>query len=88
MELEITPDKNPYAQTAKGQIAFKVLFDDQPLNNALVLAWHSVNGKTTHESARSGKDGKVTCVANPPLIKKNYPLVFKQVLVDKLTSKT
>jgi len=24
------------------------------------LAWHSVNGKTTHETARSGKDGKVT----------------------------
>lgn len=60
MKLEIIPDKNPYAQTAKGQITFKVLFDDKPLNNALVLAWHSVNGKTTHESARSGKNGKVT----------------------------
>lgn len=60
MKLEIIPDKNPYAQTANGQITFKVLFDNKPLKNALVLAWHSVNGKTTHETARSGKDGKVT----------------------------
>lgn len=59
MKLEIIPDKNPYAQTSKGLITFLVLFDNKPLENALVLAWHSVKGNTTHEKARTGKDGKV-----------------------------
>lgn len=59
MKLEIIPDKNPYAQTSKSQITFKVLFENKPLSNALVLAWHSVNGKTTHETARSDQNGSV-----------------------------
>ena len=59
MKLEIIPDKNPYAQTSKGLITFQIFFDNKPLENALVLAWHSVKGSTTHETARSGKDGKV-----------------------------
>ncbi|MBE8971219.1 DUF4198 domain-containing protein [Nostocales cyanobacterium LEGE 12452] len=60
MRLEIIPAKNPYAQTAKSAITFKVLFDNKPLGNALVLAWHKMNGKTTHQSLRSNKDGNVS----------------------------
>lgn len=60
MRLEITPAKNPYAQKAKGLIAFKVLFDNKPLSKALVLAWHKVDGKTTHQTIRSDKDGNAS----------------------------
>jgi uncharacterized GH25 family protein len=60
MRLEIIPAKNPYAQTSPATIRFKLLFDNKPLSNALVLAWHQVNGKTTHQSIRSDKDGDVS----------------------------
>jgi len=60
MRLEIIPARNPYAQTAKGPMTFKVLFDNKQLGNALVLAWHKVGGKTTHESFRSDNDGNVS----------------------------
>lgn len=60
MRLEIIPAKNPYAQTAKSAITFKVLFDNKPLGNALVLAWHKVNGTTTHLSLRSDQNGNVS----------------------------
>ena len=59
MRLEIIPAKNPYAQKTKGPITFKVLFDNKPLSNALVLAWHMVVGKTTHQTLRSDKNGQV-----------------------------
>lgn len=65
MRLEIIPDRSPYAQADKGSITFKVLFDNKPLINALVLAWHKVNGKTTHESLRSDKDGNVSFPIHP-----------------------
>ena len=57
MRLEIIPAKNPYAQKSEGAIAFKILFDNKPLVNGLVLAWHLVNGKTTHQTIRSDKNG-------------------------------
>jgi uncharacterized GH25 family protein len=60
MRLEIIPAKNPYSQKSKGPLSFKILFDNKPLNNALVLAWHMVQGKTTHETLRSDKNGQVT----------------------------
>ncbi|MCE7042713.1 DUF4198 domain-containing protein [Dyadobacter sp. CY312] len=59
MRLEIIPSKNPYDQKSKGPIQFKVLFDNKPLNNALVLAWHLVDGKTIHQKLRSDKNGQV-----------------------------
>ncbi|SEJ26652.1 Uncharacterized conserved protein, contains GH25 family domain [Dyadobacter koreensis] len=59
MRLEIIPAKNPYDQKSKGPITFQVLFDDKPLTNALVLAWHMVDGKTTHEKLRSDNTGHV-----------------------------
>ncbi|CAG5010852.1 hypothetical protein DYBT9275_04829 [Dyadobacter sp. CECT 9275] len=60
MKLEIIPKKKPYAQKSKAPITFKILFDNKPLNNALVLAWHMVDGKTTHEKLRSDKAGLVS----------------------------
>ena len=59
MRLEIIPAKNPYAQQSKEPVTFKILFDNQPLDNALVLAWHLTAGKTTHDTLRSDKNGKV-----------------------------
>ena len=60
MRLEIIPSKNPYAQKSKGPLTFKILFNNKPLRNALVLAWHMVEGKTTHETLRSDENGKIT----------------------------
>lgn len=60
MRLEIIPTKNPYSQIASNQITFKVLFDNKPLSNALVLAWHKVDGKTTHKKVRSDKNGNAS----------------------------
>ena len=59
MRLEIIPGKNPYAANAAGPIKFKVRFDNQPLANSLVLAWHMADGQTTHTKLRSDKNGEV-----------------------------
>ncbi|WP_373512697.1 DUF4198 domain-containing protein [Persicitalea sp.] len=60
MRLEIIPGKNPYTANAAGSIKFKVRFDNKPLANSLVLAWHMVDGTTTHTKLRSDKNGEVT----------------------------
>lgn len=59
MRLEVIALDNPYSVKDKKMIHFKVLFDNQVVTNALVLAWHSENGKTTVEKMRSNKDGEV-----------------------------
>lgn len=56
MRLEIIPLQNPYAEK---EITFKILFDNQVLTNALVLAWHHKNGKTTKVNKRSNTNGEV-----------------------------
>ena len=56
MRLEIVPQQNPYAEK---EITFKVLFDNQEVTNALVLAWHHKNGKTTMINKRSNEQGEV-----------------------------
>jgi uncharacterized GH25 family protein len=60
MRLEIIPGQNPYAKKTEGPVSFRILFDNKPLHNALVLAWHMVKGKTTHETLRSDKNGQVS----------------------------
>lgn len=60
MRLEIIPGQNPYGKNPAGPIKFKVRFDNQPLANSLVLAWHRIDGKTTHTKLRSNKQGEVT----------------------------
>jgi uncharacterized GH25 family protein len=56
MRLEIIPIQNPYAEK---EITFKILFDNQVVTNALVLAWHHKNGKTTMINKRSKINGEV-----------------------------
>jgi uncharacterized GH25 family protein len=60
MRLEVIALENPYLIKDKKMIPFKVMFDNELIMNALVLAWHSSNGKTTVEKMRSNKDGEIT----------------------------
>ena len=59
MRLEVIALENPYSVKDKKTIPFKILFDNKVVMNALVLAWHSENGKTTVEKMRSNKAGEV-----------------------------
>jgi uncharacterized GH25 family protein len=59
MRLEIIPAQNPYDQKTTTPITFKILFDNKPLTNGLVLAWHVAAGKTTHTTVRSDQNGEV-----------------------------
>lgn len=59
LRLEIIPARNPYAIKSATAVTFKILFDNAPLEGALVLAWHSDGGKTTHTTMRSDKRGEV-----------------------------
>ena len=65
MRLEIIPAKNPYEQKSQGMVRFKILFDNKALHNGLVLAWHKVNGKTTHKTLRSDVNGNVAFRIDP-----------------------
>ncbi len=60
MRLEIIPGTNPYDQKSTKPISFKILFDNKPLSNAFVLAWHRVNGASTHVTMRSNNKGEVS----------------------------
>lgn len=59
MRLEVIALENPYLVKDKKVISFKILFDNEAIINALVLAWHSENGKTTVEKMRTNKEGEV-----------------------------
>ncbi len=59
MRLEVMALENPYSVKDKKAIPFKILFDNQVVMNALVLAWHTENGKTTVEKMRSNELGEV-----------------------------
>jgi uncharacterized GH25 family protein len=56
MRLEIIPQQNPYS--AK-EITFNILFDNQVVTNALVVAWHHKNGRTSKVNKRSDTNGSV-----------------------------
>jgi uncharacterized GH25 family protein len=64
MRLELIPDKNPY-QKGINNISFQVLFDNKPVNNALVLVWKKENEKSTVKKLRANKKGKVTFELSP-----------------------
>jgi uncharacterized GH25 family protein len=59
MRLEVIALENPYLVKDKKNIQFKILFENKAVTNALVLAWHSNDGKTTVEKMRSNKEGEV-----------------------------
>ncbi|RBL88896.1 DUF4198 domain-containing protein [Chitinophaga flava] len=60
MRIELIPAVNPYAIRNGDAVTFKVLFDNQPVKNALVLAWQVKNGKTTVSKIRSNEAGEVS----------------------------
>ncbi|MEO6685856.1 MAG: DUF4198 domain-containing protein [Dyadobacter sp.] len=59
MKLEIIPKTNPYSVAENTPVTFKVLFQQKPVKDALVLAWHVENGQATHQKLRSNADGEV-----------------------------
>jgi uncharacterized GH25 family protein len=59
MRLEIIPEQNPYINSPNKTITFKILFDNQAVKNALVLAWHYQNGKVSVENKRTSDKGDV-----------------------------
>ena len=63
MRLEIIPEQNPYS-TDKS-LTFKVLFDNKPLKNALVVVWQKGIEKSNKRNFRSDANGKVTFSFEP-----------------------
>ena len=58
MRLELIPSSDPYDKPRS--LEFTVLFDNKPLENALVQVWHRAGGRTTVDKLRSDNAGKVT----------------------------
>ncbi|MBA4853417.1 DUF4198 domain-containing protein [Emticicia sp. BO119] len=58
MRLELIPQQNPY--TAKQSLTFQVLFDNKPINKALVLVWQKGIEKNVVRKLRTDKSGKVS----------------------------
>lgn len=57
--LEIMPLADPLSASPGDTIGFRLLFDDKPLPETLVKAWHRRGGQTTVVRARSDTDGRV-----------------------------
>ncbi|WP_160714121.1 DUF4198 domain-containing protein [Chitinophaga solisilvae] len=60
MRIELIPASNPYTIASGDQITFRVLFDNVPVKNALVLAWQVKQNKTSVNKFRSNDAGEVT----------------------------
>lgn len=60
MRLELIPRQNPYTIKDGETITMQVLFDNQPVKGALVLAWNVVNEKTAVTKYTSNEAGEVT----------------------------
>lgn len=58
--MEIVPLADPFAKAAGDTLQFKLAFDDRPLINALVKAWHKRDGQTLIIRAHSNAEGRVT----------------------------
>ena len=58
--LEIVPLSDPLATDAGEPLAFRLLFDDQPVAGRLVKAWHKRDGQTVVIRAYSDKSGQVS----------------------------
>jgi len=58
MRLEIVPETNPYVVPAGSALAFRVVFEDKPLADALVVARNRTSPKGV-VSARTDADGRV-----------------------------
>jgi uncharacterized GH25 family protein len=63
MRLEIIPEQNPYASDKS--LTFKVLFDNKPLKNALVVVWQKGIEQPNKRNFRSDANGNVTFSFEP-----------------------
>jgi uncharacterized GH25 family protein len=63
MRLEIIPEQNPYASDKS--LTFKVLFDNKPLKNALVVVWQKGIEQANKRNFRSDAQGKITFSFEP-----------------------
>ncbi len=60
MPLEIIPLNNPYQMKAGEIMTVKVLFNNQPLKNKMVVAWHkTATQKTTHRKLKTDANGSL-----------------------------
>lgn len=57
MRLELIPRENPYSVKTGDSMHVQVLFDNKPVNNALLLAWNVVNEKTSVTKLRTDETG-------------------------------
>lgn len=60
LRWEIIPHQNPYLAKEGDKITWKLLFDNQPVEGALVLAWNVTKGKTSKTKYHSNAAGEVT----------------------------
>ena len=58
--LEILPLTDPLANSVNDPLRFRLLFDDKPLVNGLVRAWHRRGGQTVMIRVRSDAQGELT----------------------------
>lgn len=63
MRLEIIPEQNPYISNKS--LTFKVLFDNKPLKNALVVVWQKGIEQANKRNFRSDTNGKITFSFEP-----------------------
>ena len=60
MKLEIIPKNNPYTTSNNEHISFKILFNNKPLRNKLIMVWHKKqNDKTEILRLKSNQLGEV-----------------------------
>jgi len=60
MKLELIPLHNPYAVADGASVTFKVLYENKPLKDALVLVWNVVDDKPSHTKYISNDAGEIT----------------------------
>jgi uncharacterized GH25 family protein len=64
MRLEIVPETDPFAVAAGAALAFRVVFEEKPLRDALVVARSRVDPKRV-VSARTDEGGRVKLALEP-----------------------
>jgi uncharacterized GH25 family protein len=63
MKLEIIPEQNPYSSDKS--LTFKVLFDNKPLKNSLVIVWQKGIEKPNKRNFRSNTEGEISFSFEP-----------------------
>jgi uncharacterized GH25 family protein len=64
--LDIIPEKNPYTHDRSGGLTFKVLYEGNPLPNAMVKWWHKQGESLQTDFLYTNERGDVTFSAAEP----------------------